>query len=196
VNFVGILIGGILVNNFVLARFLGLCPFVGVSKRVETATGMSMAVIFVMAVASAVTWAVHHLVLVPFGLQYLQTVAFILVIAALVQFVEMVMLKTAPGLYQALGIYLPLITTNCAVLGVALLSIRSDYTFIESVVNGIAGALGWSLAIILFAGIRERWDITPIPKVLEGFPIALVSTGLMAISFFGFQGLFRTLFAK
>lgn len=195
-NFVGILIGGILVNNFVLARFLGLCPFVGVSKRVETATGMSMAVIFVMAVASAVTWAVHHLVLVPFGLQYLQTVAFILVIAALVQFVEMVMLKTAPGLYQALGIYLPLITTNCAVLGVALLSIRSDYTFIESVVNGIAGALGWSLAIILFAGIRERWDITPIPKVLEGFPIALVSTGLMAISFFGFQGLFRTLFAK
>jgi electron transport complex protein RnfA len=196
VNFVGILIGGILVNNFILARFLGLCPFVGVSKRVETATGMSMAVIFVMAVASGVTWAIHHLVLVPFGLQYLQTVAFILVIAALVQFVEMVMLKTAPGLYQALGIYLPLITTNCAVLGVALLSIRSDYTFLETVVNGIAGALGWSLAIILFAGIRERWEITPIPKVLQGFPIALVSTGLMAISFFGFQGLFRTLFAK
>ncbi len=195
-NFVGILIGGILVNNFILARFLGLCPFVGVSKRVETATGMSMAVIFVMAVASGVTWAIHHLVLVPFGLQYLQTVAFILVIAALVQFVEMVMLKTAPGLYQALGIYLPLITTNCAVLGVALLSIRSDYTFLETVVNGIAGALGWSLAIILFAGIRERWEITPIPKVLQGFPIALVSTGLMAISFFGFQGLFRTLFAK
>lgn len=195
-NFVAILVGGIFVNNFVLARFLGLCPFVGISKRVETATGMSMAVIFVMAAASAVTWAIHHLVLVPFGLQYLQTVAFILVIAALVQFVEMVMLKTAPGLYQALGIYLPLITTNCAVLGVALLSVRSDYTFIEAVVNGVAGALGWSLAIILFAGIRERWEITPIPKVMQGFPIALVSTGLMAISFFGFQGLFRTLFAR
>ncbi|MDP2872169.1 MAG: electron transport complex subunit RsxA [Bacillota bacterium] len=195
-NFVGILIGGILVNNFIFARFLGLCPFVGISKRVETATGMSMAVIFVMAVASAVTWAVHNLVLVPFRLEYLQTVSFILVIAALVQFVEMVMLKSSPGLYQALGIYLPLITTNCAVLGVALLSIRSNYTFLEAVVNGVAGALGWSLAVILFAGIRERWEITPIPKVMEGFPIALISTGLMAISFFGFQGLFRTLFAR
>jgi len=196
VNFVAILIGGILVNNFIFSRFLGLCPFVGISKRVETATGMSMAVVFVMAVASAVTWAVQRFLLVPYGLEYLQTVSFILVIAALVQFVEMVMLKTSPGLYQALGIYLPLITTNCAVLGVALLSVRSNYTFVEAVVNGIAGALGWSLATVLFAGIRERWEITPIPKPLEGFPIALVSTGLMAIAFFGFQGLFKSLFVK
>jgi electron transport complex protein RnfA len=195
-NFVAILLGGILVNNFIFAKFLGLCPFVGVSKRVDTATGMSMAVVFVMAVASAVTWAVQRLVLDPFGLGYLQTVAFILVIAGLVQFVEMVMLKTSPGLYQALGIYLPLITTNCAVLGVAILSIRSDYTFIESVVNGIAGALGWSLAVILFAGIRERWEVTPIPKPLEGFPAALIATGLMSIAFFGFQGLFKSLFVK
>jgi Na+-translocating ferredoxin:NAD+ oxidoreductase subunit A len=196
VNFVAILIGGILVNNFIFARFLGLCPFVGVSKRVDTATGMSLAVMFVMAVASAVTWAVQRLVVDPFGLGYLQTVAFILIIAGLVQFVEMVMLKTSPGLYQALGIYLPLITTNCAVLGVAILSIRSNYTFTESVVNGIAGALGWSLAVILFAGIRERWEITPIPKSLEGFPAALIATGLMSIAFFGFQGLFKTLFVR
>jgi electron transport complex protein RnfA len=195
-NFVAILVGGILINNYIFSRFLGLCPFIGISKRVETATGMSMAVIFVMAVASGVTWAVEHLLLVPFGLQYLQTVAYILVIAALVQFVEMVMLKTSPALYQALGIYLPLITTNCAVLGVALLSVRSNYTLVESVVNGIAGALGWSMATVLFAGIRERWEITPIPKVLEGFPIALISTGLMSIAFSGFQGLFKTFFAK
>lgn len=195
-NFVAIMIGGILVNNLVFAKFLGLCPFVGISKRVDTAAGMTMAVLFVMVVASAVTWAIHYLILVPFGLGYLQTVAFILVIAALVQFVEMVMAKTSPGLYQALGIYLPLITTNCAVLGVAILSIRSDYTFIEGVVSGIAGALGWGLAIILFAGVRERWEITPIPKALAGFPAALIGTGLMAIAFFGFQGLFSTLFAK
>lgn len=195
-NFIAILIGGILVNNLVFSRFLGLCPFVGVSKKVETAAGMSMAVIFVMVVASAVTWTVQQFVLVPFGLEYLQTVSFILVIASLVQFVEMVMLKASPALYQALGIYLPLITTNCAVLGVALLSIRSDYTFAEAVVNGLAGALGWSLATVLFAGIRERWEITPIPKALEGFPIALVSTGLMAIAFFGFQGLFKSLLAR
>jgi electron transport complex protein RnfA len=195
-TFVAILIGGILVNNIVFARFLGLCPFVGVSKRVDTAAGMSMAVVFVMAVASAVTWVFQHAVLEPFGLGYLQTVSFILVIAALVQFVEMVMLKTSPGLYQALGIYLPLITTNCAVLGVAILSIRSNYGLLEAVVNGIAGALGWSLAVILFAGIRERWEITPIPKPLEGFPAALIATGLMALAFFGFQGLFKSLFVR
>jgi len=196
VTFVAILIGGIFVNNLVFARFLGLCPFVGVSKRVDMAAGMSMAVIFVMTVASAVTWVVQNAVLEPFGLGYLQTVSFILVIAALVQFVEMVMQKTSPGLYQALGIYLPLITTNCAVLGVAILSIRNNYSFVESVVNGIAGALGWSLAVILFAGVRERWEITPIPKPLQGFPTALIGTGLMSLAFFGFQGMFKTLFVR
>lgn len=195
-TFVAILIGGIFVNNLVFARFLGLCPFVGVSKRVDMAAGMSMAVIFVMTVASAVTWVVQNAVLEPFGLGYLQTVSFILVIAALVQFVEMVMQKTSPGLYQALGIYLPLITTNCAVLGVAILSIRNNYSFVESVVNGIAGALGWSLAVILFAGVRERWEITPIPKPLQGFPTALIGTGLMSLAFFGFQGMFKTLFVR
>jgi electron transport complex protein RnfA len=195
-TYVAILLGGILVNNFIFAKFLGLCPFVGVSKKVDTATGMSMAVIFVMAVASAVTWVVQRYILDPFDLGYLQTVAFILVIAGLVQFVEMFMLKASPGLYQALGIYLPLITTNCAVLGVAILSIRSNYGFLEAVVNGIAGALGWSLAVILFAGIRERWELTDIPKPLQGFPSALIATGLMAIAFFGFQGLFKSLFVK
>jgi len=193
-NFVAILIGGILVNNLVFSRFLGLCPFVGVSKRVETATGMSMAVVFVMVVASAVTWVIHHAILVPLGLGYLQTVAFILVIASLVQFVEMVMMKISPGLYQALGIYLPLITTNCAVLGVAILAIRTNYTFVETVVSAIAGSAGFGLAVILFAGIRERWEITPIPKALEGFPAALIGTGLMSLAFFGFQGLFKALF--
>ena len=195
-QYLSILIGGIFINNFIFSYFLGLCPFVGTSKKLETATGMSMGVIFVIVIASAVTWAVEHLLLRPLGLEYLQTVAYILVIAALVQFVEMVMLKTSPGLYQALGIYLPLITTNCAVLGVALLSVRANYGFVASVVNGIAGAVGWCMATLLFAGIRERWEVTPIPKVLEGFPIALISTGLMSIAFAGFQGLFKSLFTK
>jgi electron transport complex protein RnfA len=191
VNYLAIIIGGVLINNYIFSRFLGLCPFWGVSKQVETATGMSLAVVFVMTMASAVTWVINKYLLANFGLEYMQTIAFILVIAALVQFVEMVVLKTSPVLYQALGIYLPLITTNCAVLGVALLNINEGYNFLESVVNGAASAVGWALAIILFAGLRERWAFADIPPSMRGFPIALVATGLMSIAFFGFQGLFR-----
>lgn len=191
-----ILVGGILTYNFIFSRFLGICPFLGVSRRVETATGMGVAVVFVMAVASAVTWFVQHYMLIPLHLEYLQTVSFILVIAALVQFVEMVMLKTSPVLYRALGIYLPLITTNCAVLGVAFLNVLEDYSLVESFVNGIAGALGWTVAILLFAGVRERLEFSDIPKSLRGFPIAFICTGLMSMAFFGFQGLFRALFGR
>jgi electron transport complex protein RnfA len=191
VNYLAIIIGGVLINNYIFSRFLGLCPFWGVSKQVETATGMSLAVVFVMTMASAATWVINKYLLANFGLEYMQTIAFILVIAALVQFVEMVILKTSPVLYQALGIYLPLITTNCAVLGVALLNINEGYNFLESVVNGAASAVGWALAIILFAGLRERWAFADIPPSMRGFPIALVATGLMSIAFFGFQGLFR-----
>ncbi|HKM39449.1 MAG TPA: electron transport complex subunit RsxA [bacterium] len=190
-NYLAIIIGGILINNYIFSRFLGLCPFWGVSKQVETATGMSLAVIFVMTMASGVTWILNRYLLERFGLNYMQTIAFILVIATLVQFVEMVILKVSPVLYQALGIYLPLITTNCAVLGVALLNITEGYNFLESVVSGAASAVGWSLAIILFAGIRERLAFAPISPSMRGFPIALVATGLMSIAFFGFQGLFR-----
>ncbi|NLG86005.1 MAG: electron transport complex subunit RsxA [Firmicutes bacterium] len=190
-HYLAIIIGGVLINNYIFSRFLGLCPFLGVSKQVETATGMSLAVIFVMTMASAATWIVNKYLLVQYELQYMQTIVFILVIAALVQFVEMVILKTSPVLYQSLGIYLPLITTNCAVLGVALLNISEEYNFLESVINGMASAIGWSLAIILFAGIRERWAFAEIPPSMRGFPIALVATGLMSIAFFGFQGLFR-----
>lgn len=190
-NYLAIIIGGILINNYIFSRFLGLCPFLGVSKQLETATGMGMAVIFVMTMASAVAWLVQAFILVPLHLEYMQTIAFILVIAALVQFVEMVIMKISPVLYQALGIYLPLITTNCAVLGVAILNVTEGYNFLESVVNGFACAVGWTLAILLFAGIRERWAFIDIPPSMRGFPIALVSTGLMSIAFFGFQGLFR-----
>lgn len=195
-KFVAILVGGILINNFILARFLGLCPFFGVSRQVETATGMSMAVIFVMTLASFITWLVQNLVLVPLHLEYLQTAAFILVIAALVQFVETVLRKTAPNLYTALGIYLPLITTNCAVLGVALLSVQQHYGLVEAVFNGLAGGMGWSLAILLFAGIRERLALADIPPAMRGWPIAFISASLMAIAFFGFQGLFKDLFLR
>ena len=190
-NYLAIIISGVLINNYIFSRFLGLCPFWGVSKQVETATGMSLAVVFVMTMASAVTWVLNRYLLEPFGLDYMQTIAFILVIATLVQFVEMVILKVSPVLYQALGIYLPLITTNCAVLGVALLNITENYNFLESIVNGTASAIGWSLAIVLFAGIRERLAFAPIAPSMRGFPIALVATGLMSIAFFGFQGLFR-----
>jgi electron transport complex protein RnfA len=190
-EFIAIIVGGIFINNYIFSRFLGLCPFLGVSKQIETASGMGMAVVFVMALASAVTWLIQHFILVPLELEYMQTVAFILVIASLVQFVEMVIMKVSPVLYQALGIYLPLITTNCAVLGVAILNVTEDYGFLAAVVNGTASALGWTLAILLFAGIRERWVFNDIPASMQGFPIALVSTGLMSIAFFGFQGLFR-----
>ncbi|SHE67843.1 electron transport complex subunit RsxA [Alkalibacter saccharofermentans] len=184
-----ILLSAILVNNFVLSRFLGICPFLGVSKQVETAVGMGAAVTFVMVLASAITFVIQYAVLEPFGLGYLQTIAFILVIASLVQFVEMVIQKSSPTLYQALGVYLPLITTNCAVLGVAILNIQEEYNFIETIFHGFGAAVGFTLAIVLFAGIRERLVVSDVPKPLEGFPIALLTASLMSMAFLGFQGL-------
>lgn len=183
-----IALGAILVNNFIFSQFLGICPFMGVSKKVDTAVGMGVAVTFVMGLASAFTWLANEFLLVPLKLEYMQTVAFILIIAALVQFVEMFLQKSIPALYTALGIYLPLITTNCAVLGVALLNIQNSYNFIESVVYGITGGLGFLLAIVLFASIRERTVFADPPKAFEGFPIALVTAGLMALAFMGFSG--------
>jgi electron transport complex protein RnfA len=183
-----ITLGAILSNNFIFSQFLGCCPFLGVSKKVDTAVGMGVAVTFVMGLASAITWLVNVL-LVKLELEYMQTVAFILVIAALVQFIEMFLQKSMPTLYTALGVYLPLITTNCAVLGVALLNIQNNYNFIESVVYGITGGLGFLLAIVLFASIRERLVFAEYPKAFEGFPIALVTAGLMALAFMGFSGL-------
>lgn len=184
-----IMISAIFINNFVLSRFLGICPFLGVSKQVETAVGMGVAVTFVMALASAITYVVQYSILDPLGLGYLQTIAFILIIAALVQLVEMIIKKSSPALYQALGVYLPLITTNCAVLGVALINIQNEYNFIETIFNGVGAALGFTLAIVLFAGIRERLETSAVPKALEGFPIALLTAGLMAIAFLGFSGM-------
>jgi Na+-translocating ferredoxin:NAD+ oxidoreductase subunit A len=184
-----IFFGAILINNFVLTRFLGICPFLGVSKKVETAIGMSLAVLFVMTVASIVTWAIQEYILLNYDLLYLRTIAFILVIAFLVQFVEMVIQKTSPTLYQALGVYLPLITTNCAVLGVTLINMNEGYTLMQSAVHGFAAAAGFGLAIVVFAGIRERLEFADVPPALQGFPIALIIAGLMSISFFGFQGL-------
>ena len=184
-----ITLGAVLANNFIFSQFLGICPFLGVSKKIDTAVGMGIAVTFVMGLASAITWAVQKFVLDPFDLGYMQTVAFILVIASLVQFIEMFLQKAMPALYTALGVYLPLITTNCAVLGVAILNINSNYNFIESVVYGITGGLGFLLAIVLFASIRERLVFADYPKAFEGFPIALVTAGLMALAFMGFSGL-------
>ena len=177
-----------LVNNYMLSRILGTCPFIGVSQQFETATGMSLAVVFVMTMASVITWLVQHFILNPLGMAYLQTVSFILVIAALVQLIEMVIKKNSPGLYRALGIYLPLITTNCAVLGVAIINISSNYNLVESAVSGAAGGLGWGLAIMLFAAIRERQRLAPVSQAMQGFPIALVTTGLLAMAFLGFSG--------
>ena len=184
-----ILIGSILVNNYVMNKFLGICPFLGVSKKVDTAVGMGIAVTFVMGLASAVCFFVNNFILVPLDLMYMQTVAFILVIAALVQFIEMFLQKSMPSLYTALGVYLPLITTNCAVLGVVLLNVQGGSNFIESVVYGITGGLGFLLAIVLFASIRERLVFADYPKSFDGFPIALVTAGLMALAFMGFSGL-------
>ena len=184
-----ITLGAILANNFIFSQFLGICPFLGVSKKVDTAVGMGVAVTFVMGLASAITWLVNTFILIPFDLGYMQTVAFILVIASLVQFIEMFLQKAMPTLYTALGVYLPLITTNCAVLGVALLNIQNNYNFIESVVYGITGGLGFLLAIVLFASIRERLVFAEYPKAFEGFPIALITAGLMALAFMGFSGL-------
>ena len=183
-----IALGAILINNFIFSQFLAICPFMGVSKKMDTAAGMGFAVIFVMGLASALCYPVN-LLLNALGLKYMQTVAFILVIAALVQLVEMFLKKTIPTLYQALGVYLPLITTNCAVLGVVLLNVQEGYNFIESVVYGITGGAGFLLAIVLFASIRERLEFADPPKAFKGFPIALVAAGLMALCFMGFQGL-------
>ncbi len=188
-----IIISAIFINNFVLSRFLGICPFLGVSKKVETAIGMSLAVTFVMGLASVICWMVQYLILIPLGIGYMQTIAFILVIAGLVQFVEMVIKKTSPTLYQALGVYLPLITTNCAVLGVAILNIQENYNLIETLVNGIGGGLSFTLAIVLFAGVRERLEFAPTPKALDGFPIAMIAASLFSIAFLGFSGLFSGL---
>ena len=184
-----ITLGAILTNNFIFSQFLGCCPFLGVSKKVDTAVGMGVAVTFVMGLASAVCFVVNKFILIPLDLAYMQTVAFILVIAALVQFIEMFLQKSMPSLYTALGVYLPLITTNCAVLGVVLLNVQNNYNFIESVIYGITGGLGFLLAIVLFASIRERLVFADYPKNWEGFPIALVTAGLMALAFMGFSGL-------
>jgi electron transport complex protein RnfA len=186
-----ILVSAVFVNNFVLARFLGICPFLGVSKKVETALGMGMAVIFVMTVASVVTWFIQYFVLIPFGIEYLQTIAFILVIASLVQLVEMVVQKSSPVLYQSLGIFLPLITTNCAVLGVAVLNIQKGYSFLETVVFALGASIGFTLAMILFAGLRERLDLCPVPRSFRGTAIALVTAGLLSLAFMGFAGLVK-----
>ncbi len=188
-NFIELAVLAILVENFVLVKFYGICPFLGVSKKTNTAFGMGMAVTFVMVLAAALTYVVYHNVLVPLGVEYLQTLSFILLIAALVQFVEMFVAKTVPALYNALGIYLPLITTNCAVLGVTLLNIERGYNFIESVWFAFCAAMGFTLAIVLFSGVRERLETADIPKPLKGFPIALITAGLIAMAFLGFQGL-------
>ena len=184
-----ITLGAILANNFIFSQFLGCCPFLGVSKKVDTAVGMGVAVTFVMGLASAVCFVVNKFILIPLDLAYMQTVAFILVIASLVQFIEMFLQKAMPSLYTALGVYLPLITTNCAVLGVVLLNVQNGYNFIESVVYGITGGLGFLLAIVLFASIRERLVFADYPKCWDGFPIALITAGLMALAFMGFSGL-------
>ena len=183
-----IIIGTIFINNFVLSRFLGLCPFLGVSRNLSSAFGMGMAVIFVMTIASFVTWPLYNIVLAHFGITYLSTIVFILVIASLVQFVEMVMNKLTPALYQALGIYLPLITTNCAILGVAVLNISDQLNLVEALVQGFCGGVGFTLALILMAGIRERLELARIPQVFRGIPIALICAGLMSIAFLGFAG--------
>lgn len=186
-----ILVGAVFVNNFVLARFLGICPFLGVSKKVETALGMGMAVTFVMTIAAVVTWFIQYFILVPFGIEYLQTIAFILVIASLVQLVEMVIQKASPVLYQSLGIFLPLITTNCAVLGLAVLNIQKGYSFLESVIFALGAAVGFTLAMVLFAGLRERTDLCPVPRSFRGTGIALVTAGLLSLAFMGFAGLVK-----
>ncbi|MGI6699876.1 MAG: electron transport complex subunit RsxA [Christensenellales bacterium] len=191
VGFFLFMVDCILCNNYIFSRFLGNCPFLGVSSKVETSIGMGLAVTFVMGLASAFTWVAYTYLLEPYDLKYLDTIAFIFIIAALVQFVEMFMKKSLPALYNALGIYLPLITTNCAVLGVALLNIKSSYGLIESVLSGVFGALGFLLAIVMMAGVRERLETSDIPKPFRGFSISLVIAGMMAVAFMGFTGLVK-----
>jgi electron transport complex protein RnfA len=195
VSIIQISLAAVLIQNFILARFLGLCPFFGVSKKLSSATGMGMAVMFVMTISAMLTWGIDKFVLVPLNIGYLQTIVFILVIASLVQLLEMIMHKFTPALYDSLGIFLPLITTNCAILGVVIINTGVNqftgqpFTFIESVVNGVASGVGFLLALVLMAGIRERLELADIPKSLDGLPIAFISAGLMALAFLGFSGL-------
>ena len=186
-SYIGIVITYVFIQNFILVQFMGLCPFIGVSKNSESAIGMGVAVTFVTAITSVVCWGVSHLFLIPFDLEYLQTIAYILVIAALVQLVEMVIRKMSPGLYQALGIYLPLITTNCAVLGIAIINIDEGYNLLESFFAGLSAGLGFTLAIVLMSNIREKLELTPVRKVFKGVPIAFISAGLMALAFMAFD---------
>jgi len=189
-SLIALFIGSIFVNNILLARFLGCCPYLGVSGKLETARGMGFAVIFVMLLASTMTWLIFELVLVPLGIEYLYTLSFILVIAALVQFVEIVLKKVQPGLYKSLGIFLPLITTNCAILGVAVINMNERYTFAESIVHSLGASIGFLIALLLMAGIRERIEVSQaMPRALRGLPIALVTAGLMSIAFMGFAGI-------
>ncbi|MBS6161474.1 MAG: electron transport complex subunit RsxA [Firmicutes bacterium] len=184
-----IAIGAAVVNNVVLSQFLGLCPFFGVSKKIETAAGMGGAVIFVITLSSFVTSLIYQFILVPLNMSYMQTIVFILVIAALVQFVEMFLKKAMPPLYESLGVYLPLITTNCAVLGIAITNVQKSYNVLQGVVNGFATAVGFTIAIVLMAGLREKMEYNDVPKYFQGFPIVLLTAGLMAIAFFGFSGI-------
>ena len=188
-EYFAIIIGAIFVNNVVLAQFLGICPFLGVSSKVETSMGMGAAVTFVMALSSIVVWLIQTYILAPLGIEFMQTIVFILVIAALVQMVEIVLKKISPSLYQALGIFLPLITTNCAVLGVALLLVQKEYNLLESVIYATATALGFALALVIMAGIRERLELVDVPKGVKGVPIALITAGILAMAFMGFSGL-------
>ena len=188
-SYFAIIIGAIFVNNVVLAQFLGICPFLGVSSKVETSLGMVAAVTFVMALSAIVTWLIQTYVLVPLGIEYMQTIVFILVIAALVQMVEIVLKKVSPSLYQALGIFLPLITTNCAVLGVAILMIQKEFSLLQGVVYNVATAVGFALALVIFAGLRERIEFEEAPKAFQGVPIALITASILAMAFMGFSGL-------
>ena len=189
IEYLAVIFSAILVNNIVFAQFLGICPFIGVSRNLESAFGMSMAVAFVMALATAATWLLQHYVLLPLGLVYIQTIVFILVIAVLVQMLEIIMKKTSPGLYAALGVFLPLITTNCAVLGVAIIVAQKDFGFLYSVVYAVATALGFALALTLFAGIRTRLAMADVPQAMKGVPVALITAGILAMAFMGFSGI-------
>ncbi len=188
-EYIIIFIAAVFVNNIVLAQFLGICPFLGVSKKVETAVGMSAAVAFVMTIATLTTYLVQKLVLDPLGLGFMQTISFILIIAALVQMVEIILKKASPALYQALGVFLPLITTNCTILGVAIMVIQKDYNLLSSVVFAISSAIGFGLALIIFSGIREQLSLTHTPKAMQGVPIALITAGILAMAFMGFSGI-------
>lgn len=191
-----ILLSAVFINNYILTRFLGICPFLGVSKKLDSATGMSLAVIFVMLIATAVTWPIQMFLLIPRNLGYLQTIVFILVIAALVQLVEITLKRYVPSLHKSLGVYLPLITTNCAILGVTILNIDEGYTFIESMVNSLGSGLGFMLAMVMFSGVRSKLEGADIPKSFKGLPITLVAASITSLSFMGFGGVIENLFAK